>query len=132
LWKGTPYEFILQWKDQNQTDKVLIPFKDQHSDGTKRTMDENFVQDISNLRSVKQEAAQFKTQTRSKLKYMQHIDLLLSAAIQYDSQFEPKANNRHQRISMQTFNNMSTSLLLLENIVDLISCIYQSKMGSAT
>jgi hypothetical protein len=51
---------------------------------------ENAVHAIPDLRNVKSQAAQIQTLTGNTITYEEYSDLLVSAALTYDNQFEPK------------------------------------------
>ena len=84
-WKGTTHAFILNWQDQVRKYNTLTP-SGKLDDMLVRTMLENAVHPIQELRTVKVQAAQYKTTTGSDLTYAQYCDLLASAAQQYDKQ----------------------------------------------
>jgi hypothetical protein len=54
---------------------------------------QNAVHPIQELRAVKTQADQHKTQTGKELTYDQYLNLLLSAASAYDAQFAPKTHS---------------------------------------
>ena len=82
-WKGTLHAFILHWQDQVRKYHDLNPSQ-QLSHELQRTLLENAVHPIGELRAVKTQAAQHKTQTGKDLTYEQYSSLLKSAAQQYD------------------------------------------------
>jgi hypothetical protein len=59
----------------------------------KRTMLENAVQPLDELRAIKIQADQHKTQNGIDLTYDQYVELLMSAASNYDTQFKPKEHH---------------------------------------
>ncbi len=89
-WKGSTHSFILHWQDQVRLYETLVPTSDHFSDGQKRTMLENVVHPLMELRSVKDQAAQHQAHTGQALSYDQYCTLLLSASQAYDKQFAPK------------------------------------------
>jgi hypothetical protein len=88
-WKGTTHAFILHWQDQVRLFGDLVGTHTYFADDLLRTMLENAVTKISELRSVKAQADQHRTQTGKVLTYPQYCQLVLSAAQQYDAQFDP-------------------------------------------
>ena len=96
-WKGSTHAFILHWQDQvrkynDLCDGTGLSHKLQH------TLLQNAVHPIDELRAVKNQADQYKTQTGKDLFYHEYVDLLLSAAQQYDKTLTntpSKQNRRH-------------------------------------
>jgi hypothetical protein len=79
------------------------------SNGQKRHMLlQNAVRPVQELRAVKTQADQHKTQAGKELTYDQYVNLLLSAASAYDAQFAPKllavlrilTTSQHQAMTM--------------------------------
>lgn len=91
-WRGSTHAFILHWQDQVRKYETLVDPGDHFSDGQKPTMLENTVHPVSELRVVKTQAAQHKTQTGRDLTYREYTQLLLSAAAQFDAQFTTKSS----------------------------------------
>lgn len=84
-WKGSTQSFILNWQDKIRQYELIIPIGDHFSTTIKRTMLENAVGRIPELRAVKNQAAQHKTQNGViELSYDQYCSLLASAAQEYD------------------------------------------------
>jgi hypothetical protein len=71
-----------------------VPTTDHFSDGQKRTMLENAVAPITELRQVKNNADLEKTRTGSALTFNEYTNLLLSASAAYDQEFQPKQSKR--------------------------------------
>ena len=78
-WKGTTHAFILHWQDQVRKYHSLAPNQKLPTD-LQRTMLENAVHPIDELRAIKTQAAQHKAHTGNDLTYPQYAALLLSAA----------------------------------------------------
>jgi hypothetical protein len=84
-WKGKAHGFILHWQDQIRQYELILPTSDHLSPSMKRTMLENAVAKVPELRAVKNQAAQHKTQNGGiDLSYEQYCALLASAAQDYD------------------------------------------------
>ena len=84
-WKGTAHGYILHWQDQVRQYEQLIPVTGHFSNIMKRAMLENAVGASQELRAVKSQAAQHKTQNGGiDLTYDQYTTLLLSAAQEFD------------------------------------------------
>lgn len=92
-WKGSAHSFILHWQDKVRLYEKQVPTDEHFSGRMKRTMLENAVQPLTELRAIKIQADQHKTQSGIDLTYEQYVDLLMSAASNYDIQFKPK--DRH-------------------------------------
>jgi hypothetical protein len=69
----------------------MNPPTDHFSDGQKRTMLENTVGKVTELRAVKAQADQHKVHSGAKLSYDQYSDLLKSAAQAYDAIFATRS-----------------------------------------
>ena len=93
-WRGTTEAFIIHWQNQVRLYERQVPLNDHFSDGQKRTMLQNAVSPIDELRQVKNNADLEKTRTGKMLKYDEYVSLLLSAASAYDEQYKPKKNKR--------------------------------------
>jgi hypothetical protein len=89
-WKGTAHSFILQWQDKVRLYEKQVPTDEHFSGRMKRIMLENAVQPLEELRAIKIQADQHKTQSGVDLTYDQYVNLLTSAASNYDTQFQPK------------------------------------------
>jgi len=90
MWKGSTYNFILHWQDQIRLYEKQVSTTDHFSDGQKRVMLQNAVHPVMDLRNVKNQADQIKTQSGTELTYEQYCNLLLSAASAYDVSFAAK------------------------------------------
>ena len=82
-WKGTNHAYILHWQDQVRKYHDLNPSQVLSND-ILRTLLENAVHPVAELRAVKVQAAQHRTHTGKDLTYEQYCSLLLSAAQQHD------------------------------------------------
>ena len=89
-WKGSTEGFILHWQDQVRLYERQVPTSDHFSDSQKRTMLENAVQSITELRQVKNNADLEKAKSGIVLTYDQYSSLLLSAAVAHDNQTSSK------------------------------------------
>jgi hypothetical protein len=106
-WQGTTEGFILHWQNQVRLYERQVPFTDHFSDGQKRTMLENAVAPVEELRQVKINAELHKTKTGESLSYEEYVSLLLSAASTYDDQFKPKKVNKQRSIYAHDFEDYS-------------------------
>ena len=95
-WRGTNENFILHWQDKVRLYEKQVPIADHFSDGQKRTMLENTVAAIPELRHVKNTADLQRTSTGRSLSYDEYCSLLLSAACALDRSFKPKAKANRQ------------------------------------
>ena len=100
LWKGSTESFIIHWQSQIRKYEGIVDVNDCFSDSVKRTMLENAVKPIDDLRAVKDQANQFQVRMGTKITYDQYCSLLLSAAQSYDSQFETRTNSKGIRRSV--------------------------------
>ena len=110
-WKGTTHAFILHWQDQVRKYHDLAQSQTMSFD-LQRTMLENAVHPIAELRAVKAQADQLKTHTGKGLSYEEYCSLLLSAAQQYDKQFFTPAARppRRQVYEYQTMGSIDSDV----------------------
>ena len=94
MWKGTTEGFIIHWENQIRLYERQVPVTDHFSDGQKRTMLENAVGPIKELRQIKGNADLEKVRTGRTLTFNEYSSLLLSASAAYDEAFKPKAAER--------------------------------------
>ena len=95
-WKGTTEAFIVHWENQVRLYERQVPSSDHFSDGQKRTMLENAVAPIKELRQVKNNAELLKTRTGDTLTFDDYTNLLLSAATSYDVAMSKPQSMRRQ------------------------------------
>ena len=94
VWKGTTEAFIIHWENQVRLYERQMPMTDHFSDGQKRTMLENAVAPIDELRQIKNNADLEKTKTGRTLTFSEYTSLLLSASAAYDEEFKPKSTKQ--------------------------------------
>ena len=94
VWNGTTQAFIIHWENQVRLYERQVAVSDHFSDGQKRTMLENAVLSISELRQVKNMADFEKTKTGRTLSFTEYTSLLLAASVAYDEVHKPKPVNR--------------------------------------
>ena len=93
-WKGTAHGFILHWQNQVRLCEQQVPATDHLSTGQKRTLLENTVHDIEELRAVKNQADQCKAHSGKTLTHEECVNLLASAASNCDAKFSQGSNAR--------------------------------------
>ena len=93
-WKGSTCGFIVHWQDNVRKYEKQVPDTDHFSDGQKRTMLQNAVAKIRDLRAVKEAADMERTRTGKELTYDEYVTLLLSNATSYDEQFKDKVRSK--------------------------------------
>ena len=98
-WQGTTESFILNWQDQVRKYENQADATEAFSDAQKRTMLQNAVHPVEELRQVKTNMDLEQTMTGNILTYQQYVNLLLSAAASHDIKFKTKLR-RH--INMHT------------------------------
>ena len=86
-WKGSTGAFILHWQDHVRRLELLLPPTDHFADSMKRSLLENAVHGIPELRAVKTQADQLLIQSKIALTYTEYCDLLSGAAGNYDQSF---------------------------------------------
>jgi hypothetical protein len=89
-WRGSTASFVLHWQNQVRIYENQVDTSEYFSPGQKKNMLQNAVHPIQELRAVKTQADQHKTQSGTDLTYDQYVSLLLSAASTYDAQFTTK------------------------------------------
>jgi hypothetical protein len=107
-WKGMTHAFVLHWQDQIRLFGDLVGNHTYFDDDLLRTILENAVTQISELRSVKAQSDQHKTQTGKTLTYQQYCQLVLSAAQHHDGQFAPaqfKSQSRPRQVYQHKFQD---------------------------
>ena len=102
MWKGSTYSFIIHFQNTVSKYEKLVDKKDCFSDGMKRTMLENAVNPIPDLRAVKTTADIHKAGGRT-VDYNGYIKLLLAAAVTYGSEIRGKKT--HRAYVHQVFND---------------------------
>jgi hypothetical protein len=85
-WKSGTHAYLLHWQDQVRKYEDIIPASDHFAPGQKRTMLENAVHSIADLRQVQIQAAHDKVRSGTAITYKQYVSLLLSAAQIHDSE----------------------------------------------
>jgi hypothetical protein len=66
-WRGSSNGFVLNWVNQIRKYEAIVPVDDHFSDGQKRSMLENAVFSIPDLRAIKTQADQHATHTGTHL-----------------------------------------------------------------
>jgi hypothetical protein len=115
-WKGTAHSFILQWQDKVRLYEKQVPTDELFSGRMKCIMLENAVQPLEELRAIKIQADQHKTQSGVDLTYDQYVNLLTSAASNYDTQFQPKerSGNTSNRRAIYSHDIHDTGIIELD------------------
>jgi hypothetical protein len=93
-WQGTTEGFILHWQNQVRMHERMVNANDRLTDTVLKTLLENAVHPIADLRQVKDNAALHQTHTGIPLTYAQYCTLLLSAAAGHDAQVQAKRGKR--------------------------------------
>jgi hypothetical protein len=94
MWKGTTEGFIVHWENQVRLYERQVDKEDYFSDVQKRTMLENTVAPIDELRQIKSNADLEKIKTGRALTFNEYSSLHLSAAVTYDEAYKPKLAKR--------------------------------------
>ena len=84
-WKGTMEAYILHWEDQVRLYESQTDTADHFNQGMKKTMLQNAVSSVEELRSVKNQADQHRLHSGTELTYEEYSELLKSAAQSYDT-----------------------------------------------
>ena len=89
-WRGTTENFILHWMDQIRLYERQVKKDEYFSDGQKRTMLENAVSSVDDLRRVKVAADLDVAKGGQSLTFEQYLALLQAAAATHDAQYAPR------------------------------------------
>ena len=84
-WRGTTIGYITHWKEQIRLFHNKLEPGEYFSDNQKRTMLQNAVHSLAELRQVKVNADTLTTFNGTHLSFTDYDSLLQSAAVQYDS-----------------------------------------------
>jgi hypothetical protein len=93
-WQGSTESFILHWQNQAHILERLVDPTDKLTNSVLKTLLENAVHPIAELRQVKINATLQQTHTGQALTYQQYFPLLLSAAANYDAHVQAKRGKR--------------------------------------
>ena len=96
-WKGTTLNFVIHWENQIRLYERQVPTRDHFSSSIKRTMLENAVHPISELRQVKTNADLDTAKTGVSITYEQYMSLLKSACTSYDQQYNQTSTKSKSR-----------------------------------
>ena len=89
-WNGTTEGFITHWQNQVRLYEKHVPSTDHFSEGQKRTMLQNAVHSIVELRQVKNNADLLYAKSGTPLSYDECTNLLMAAAASYGEQYKSK------------------------------------------
>ena len=94
LWRGSTHSYCLNWQNQVRLYEDQVSTAEHFSDSQKRSILQNAVFSVPELRAVKTQADHLKTLNGQELTYPDYVKLLLSAAQTYDSSYAPKTPRR--------------------------------------
>ena len=94
-WKGTTEAFVAAWEEKVRLFERQASPADHFTDSLKRTMLENAVSPIKELRAVKTTADLEQTKTGQSITYAQYVSLLYAAAATYDLNANKLASKRY-------------------------------------
>ncbi|MGL4351678.1 MAG: hypothetical protein ACRCT2_14160, partial [Plesiomonas shigelloides] len=93
-WNGTTTAFVLHWEEQVRLYERYAPPTSHLGTELKRTLLQNAVHGITDLRQVKLNADQLAQAHNTGLDYQQYRDLLLGACARYDAHWESRGTPR--------------------------------------
>lgn len=99
--KGSSETFIIHWQENLRKYESMVPPSEHLSDTHKRTLLENAVHPMEELRIIKTQAAQLAVHSGKILTYDQYCDLLISAAQASDRLYNdrpPSSTSRNRRV----------------------------------
>ena len=91
-WNGTTSSFVLHWEEQVRLYESYVDAHSQFSPEMKRTLLQNAVNGISDLRQVKLNADQLLLANGYTASYANYRDLLLNACARYDADWHTRAH----------------------------------------
>ena len=89
-WNGTTTAFVLHWEEQVRLYERYVDVQSHFSTELKRTLLQNAVNGITDLRQVKLNADQLVQANGSATSYEQYRDLLLNACARYDADWQAR------------------------------------------
>ena len=104
-WRGTTHAYILNWCDKLRQYEDLIDQKDHFTGNVKKIMLENAVRGVKELHSVKTQSDHDVAHGKRPLSYDQYLDLLLSAATNYDETLGPSRSKQKRIIQQHQFDD---------------------------
>ena len=93
-WNGTTTSFVLHWEEQVRLYERYVPSTSHLGTELKRTLLQNAVNGITDLRQVKLNADQLVQANNTGLSYLQYRELLLGACARYDANWESRGTTR--------------------------------------
>ena len=93
-WNGTTTSFVLHWEEQVRLYERYVPPTSHLGTELKRTLLQNAVNGITDLRQVKLNADQLVQANNTGLSYAQYRELLLGACARYDANWESRGTTR--------------------------------------
>ena len=93
-WNGTTTSFVLHWEEQVRLYERYVPIQSHLGTELKRTLLQNAVNGITDLRQVKLNADQLVQASNTGLSYQQYRDLLLNACARYDAEWQSRGTQR--------------------------------------
>ena len=101
-WNGTTTSFVLHWEEQVRLYDTYVDAHSQFSPEMKRTLLQNAVNGISDLRQVKLNADQLLQANGYTASYENYRDLLLNACARYDAEWHTRAKGAPNGNSRRT------------------------------
>jgi len=89
-WNGTTTSFVLHWEEQVRLYERYVDVHSQFSPEMKRTLLQNAVNGIADLRQVKLNADQLLQANGQTVTYDKYRDLLLNACARYDADWHSR------------------------------------------
>lgn len=90
-WNGTTTSFVLHWEEQVRLYERYVDVQSRFTTELKRTLLQNAVNGITDLRQVKLNADQLVQANGTSTSYEQYRDLLLNACARYDAEWQSRA-----------------------------------------
>ena len=115
-WRGTTTGFIIHWKEQVRKYHKLVAREEFFSDSQQKTMLQNAVHGIPELRQVKTNAELQATITHKDITFSQYDSLLQSSATQYDSSMSQVRKDRNVYLTDISDNHEANEESIEDNV----------------
>jgi len=113
-WKGSTKDFILHFQNQARKYNSYVDKADQLSENIQKSLLENSVHPITDLRRIKETASHFSAaHGRKNTSLAQYVALLISAAQSYDKQFEDgRKSNTSRKVYFHDINTEIDDIMI--------------------
>ena len=107
-WNGSSESFILHWQNQVSEYAKLVNTADIFSKTIKRSMLENDIDGLAELRNFKTTTAQIQVTNGTVISYDEYVSLLYGVTQSYDKQLSIQINSKGQKCTVCQYENHFT------------------------